>query len=84
MKILTFTFFQAIYLIATNGKPDFPSRETLSVAFRDFIDSALEVSVDDRFSADQLLSHHFLKCAKPLASLYHLIIAAKKSIAASS
>ncbi|VDN52440.1 unnamed protein product [Dracunculus medinensis] len=75
---------RAIYLIATNGKPDFPSRETLSVAFRDFIDSALEVSVDDRFSADQLLSHHFLKCAKPLASLYHLIIAAKKSIAASS
>uniref|UniRef100_A0A915CFI9 non-specific serine/threonine protein kinase n=1 Tax=Parascaris univalens TaxID=6257 RepID=A0A915CFI9_PARUN len=75
---------RAIYLIATNGKPDFPSRETLSAAFRDFIDSALEVCVEQRFSASQLLTHHFLKCAKPLASLYHLIVAAKKSIAASS
>ncbi|OZC08550.1 kinase domain protein [Onchocerca flexuosa] len=75
---------RAIYLIATNGKPDFPSRETLSPAFRDFIDCALEVSVDERYSASQLLTHHFLKCAKPLATLYHLIIAAKKSIAAST
>ncbi|KAK0405908.1 hypothetical protein QR680_018257 [Steinernema hermaphroditum] len=75
---------RAIYLIATNGKPDFPSRERLSPAFRDFIDAALEVSVDERFSASELLSHHFLKCAKPLASLYHLIVAAKKSIAAQS
>ncbi|VDK47819.1 unnamed protein product [Anisakis simplex] len=75
---------RAIYLIATNGKPDFPSREALSPTFRDFIDCALEVSVEERYSASQLLTHHFLKCAKPLASLYHLIIAAKKSIAASS
>ncbi|VIO89215.1 Uncharacterized protein BM_BM14722 [Brugia malayi] len=75
---------RAIYLIATNGKPDFPSRETLSPSFRDFIDCALEVSVDERYSANQLLTHHFLKCAKPLATLYHLIIAAKKSIAAST
>ncbi|VDN01192.1 unnamed protein product [Thelazia callipaeda] len=75
---------RAIYLIATNGKPDFPSRETLSPSFRDFIDCALDVSVDDRYSASQLLTHHFLKCAKPLATLYHLIIAAKKSIAASA
>uniref|UniRef100_A0AAF5PLE1 non-specific serine/threonine protein kinase n=2 Tax=Wuchereria bancrofti TaxID=6293 RepID=A0AAF5PLE1_WUCBA len=74
---------RAIYLIATNGKPDFPSRETLSPSFRDFIDCALEVSVDERYSASQLLTHHFLKCAKPLATLHHLIIAAKKSIAAS-
>ncbi|TKR81902.1 hypothetical protein L596_015699 [Steinernema carpocapsae] len=70
---------RAIYLIATNGKPDFPSREKLSPAFRDFIDAALEVSVDERFSASELLSHHFLKCAKPLASLYHLIVAASQS-----
>uniref|UniRef100_A0A1I7YP38 non-specific serine/threonine protein kinase n=1 Tax=Steinernema glaseri TaxID=37863 RepID=A0A1I7YP38_9BILA len=75
---------RAIYLIATNGKPDFPSRERLSPAFRDFIDAALEVCVDERFSASELLSHHFLKCAKPLASLYHLIVAAKKSIASQS
>jgi len=73
---------RAIYLIATNGKPDFPSREQLSPQFQDFIDAALEVSVDTRWSASELLRHQFLKCAKPLASLYYLIVAAKKSLAA--
>ncbi|VDL76557.1 unnamed protein product [Nippostrongylus brasiliensis] len=75
---------RAIYLIATNGKPDFPGREQLSSSFKDFIDCALEVVVDNRWSASQLLTHPFLRCAKPLASLYYLIVAAKKSIAASS
>ncbi|KAL6722922.1 hypothetical protein Aduo_017990 [Ancylostoma duodenale] len=75
---------RAIYLIATNGKPDFPGRDQLSASFKDFIDCALEVVVDNRWSASQLLTHPFLRCAKPLASLYYLIVAAKKSIAASS
>uniref|UniRef100_A0A915E9F3 non-specific serine/threonine protein kinase n=1 Tax=Ditylenchus dipsaci TaxID=166011 RepID=A0A915E9F3_9BILA len=56
---------RAIYLIATNGRPDFPSRDQISPAFRDFIDAALEVDVEDRFSARELLHHNFLKCAKP-------------------
>ncbi|GMT32358.1 hypothetical protein PFISCL1PPCAC_23655 [Pristionchus fissidentatus] len=73
---------RAIYLIATNGKPDFSGRESLSPAFKEFIDYCLEVSVDNRWSASQLLSHPFLRCAKPLASLYYLIVAAKKAIAA--
>ncbi|CAI4228725.1 unnamed protein product [Auanema sp. JU1783] len=75
---------RAIYLIATNGKPDFPSRDKLSPTFQDFIDCALEVTVDQRWSSSQLLTHPFLRCAKPLASLYYLIVATKKSIAASS
>ena len=73
---------RAIYLIATNGRPDFPMREQLSPTFQDFIDSCLEVDVERRWSSHHLLSHSFLKSARPLASLYHLIIAAKKSIAA--
>ncbi|CAB3400381.1 unnamed protein product [Caenorhabditis bovis] len=72
---------RAIYLIATNGKPDFPGRDTLTPMFKDFIDSALEVCVDNRWSASQLLTHPFLRCAKPLATLYYLIVAAKRSIA---
>jgi serine/threonine protein kinase len=46
---------QAIYLIATNGKPDFPSREQLTPQFQDFIDASLEVSIDNRWSASELL-----------------------------
>ncbi|KRX90112.1 Serine/threonine-protein kinase pak-1, partial [Trichinella pseudospiralis] len=72
---------RAIYLIATNGKPDFQSREQLSPEFQEFIDFCLEVEVDKRWSSSALLRHRFLKCAKPLASLYHLIVAAKQSIA---
>ncbi|CAI2357184.1 unnamed protein product [Caenorhabditis sp. 36 PRJEB53466] len=75
---------RAIYLIATNGKPDFPGRETMTPMFKTFVDSALEVQVENRWSASQLLTHPFLRCAKPLASLYYLIVAAKKSIAESS
>jgi serine/threonine protein kinase len=29
--------------IATNGRPDFPSRDQISPLFRDFIDASLEV-----------------------------------------
>ncbi|EFO82503.1 CRE-PAK-1 protein [Caenorhabditis remanei] len=75
---------RAIYLIATNGKPDFPGRESMTPTFKNFVDSALEVQVENRWSASQLLTHPFLRCAKPLASLYYLIVAAKKSIAESN
>uniref|UniRef100_A0A914Y858 non-specific serine/threonine protein kinase n=2 Tax=Panagrolaimus TaxID=55784 RepID=A0A914Y858_9BILA len=71
---------RAIYLIATNGRPDFPSRESISPLFRSFIDAALEVDVDKRFSSKEMLRHPFLKCARPLNGLRHLIEAAKRSI----
>uniref|UniRef100_A0A914L8E9 non-specific serine/threonine protein kinase n=1 Tax=Meloidogyne incognita TaxID=6306 RepID=A0A914L8E9_MELIC len=72
---------KAIYLIAANGRPDFPSREQISPLFRDFIDASLEVDVNSRLSAKELLRHNFLKCAKPLNGLHYLIEAAKRSIA---
>ncbi|CAD5231236.1 unnamed protein product [Bursaphelenchus xylophilus] len=72
---------RAIYLIATNGRPDFPGRDRISPTFRDFIDAALEVDVNRRYSAAELLKHPFLRCAKPLNGLYYLIEAARRAIA---
>ncbi|XP_066159176.1 serine/threonine-protein kinase Pak [Euwallacea fornicatus] len=68
---------RALYLIATNGKPDIKEKEKLSAAFQDFLDQCLAVEVDKRSSAKDLLKHPFLKLARPLASLTPLILAAK-------
>lgn len=71
--------FQALYLIATNGKPEIKEKEKLSQIFQDFLDECLEVDVDKRSSACELLKHPFLKLARPLASLTPLIMAAKEA-----
>ncbi|KAJ8939941.1 hypothetical protein NQ318_007869 [Aromia moschata] len=68
---------RALYLIATNGKPEIKEKEKLSPAFQDFLDNCLAVEVDKRSSARDLLKHPFLKLARPLASLTPLILAAK-------
>ncbi|CAF4543948.1 unnamed protein product [Rotaria socialis] len=70
---------RALYLIATNGKPEIVGREKLSPLFEDFLDQCLEVDVDKRSTASQLLQHPFLKMAKPLQSLVPLINAARES-----
>jgi serine/threonine protein kinase len=66
-------------LIATNGKPEIKDREKLSVEFQDFLDACLEVDVDVRQTASELLRHRFLQIAKPLTSLTPLILAAKEA-----
>jgi len=71
---------RALYLIATNGKPEIVGREKLSPLFEDFLDQCLEVDVDKRANASQLLQHPFLKMSKPLLSLVPLINAARESI----
>ncbi|XP_011505394.1 PREDICTED: serine/threonine-protein kinase PAK 1 isoform X2 [Ceratosolen solmsi marchali] len=68
---------KALYLIATNGKPDIKEKDKLSSIFQDFLDQCLEVEVEKRSAASDLLKHQFLKLARPLASLTPLIIAAK-------
>ncbi|XP_026468041.1 serine/threonine-protein kinase PAK 3-like [Ctenocephalides felis] len=70
---------KALYLIATNGKPEIKEKEKLSLVFRDFLDQCLEVEVERRATALELLKHPFLKLARPLASLTPLIMAAKEA-----
>ncbi|XP_058118108.1 serine/threonine-protein kinase Pak isoform X1 [Anopheles coustani] len=70
---------RALYLIATHGKPEIKEKEKLSTVFQDFLDKCLEVDVDQRSTAYELLKHPFLKLARPLASLTPLIMAAKEA-----
>lgn len=46
---------KALYLIATNGKPEIKEKDKLTAAFQDFLDQCLEVEVDRRASAMDLL-----------------------------
>ncbi|XP_053679571.1 serine/threonine-protein kinase Pak [Anopheles nili] len=70
---------RALYLIATHGKPEIKEKLKLSTVFQDFLDQCLEVDVDQRATAYELLRHPFLKLARPLASLTPLIMAAKEA-----
>ncbi|KAM0786325.1 hypothetical protein ACM66B_001799 [Microbotryomycetes sp. NB124-2] len=68
---------RALYLIATNGSPTINNPEQLSEVFRDFLAQCLEVDVDKRPTAAQLLNHMFFKKAQPLKTLTPLIQAAR-------
>ena len=70
---------RALYLIATNGKPEIKERDKLSPIFQDFLDKTLETNVEKRPTAAELLRHPFLKLARPLVSLNPLILAAKEA-----
>ncbi|XP_073404731.1 serine/threonine-protein kinase PAK 1 [Dendrobates tinctorius] len=70
---------RALYLIATNGTPELQEPEKLSDTFKDFLNKCLEMDVEQRGSAGDLLQHSFLKTAEPLSSLTHLIIASKEA-----
>ncbi|CAH8824884.1 unnamed protein product [Trichobilharzia szidati] len=70
---------RALYLIATNGKPEIKERDRLSSTFLNFLDRCLEVDVEQRATAIELLQHPFIcRCAKPLSSLVPLINLARE------
>eukprot|EP00055_Hartaetosiga_balthica_P008207 m.29729 g.29729 ORF g.29729 m.29729 type:complete len:476 (-) comp6177_c0_seq1:215-1642(-) len=75
---------RALYLIATNGTPELQNPDQMSDLFKDFLSQCLEMSVDKRATATELLQHDFLKRAAPLPTLVPLIKAAKQAIAENS
>ncbi|XP_076357394.1 serine/threonine-protein kinase PAK 1-like [Tachypleus tridentatus] len=72
------TPLKALYLITTNGKPDIKNEDKLSSELQDFLHRCLEVDVEKRASADELLEHPFLSKAESLSTITPLIKAAKK------
>ena len=71
---------RALFLIATHGRPEISSWDELSPDFQDFLDKSLQVEVEDRANATELLDHPFLKKASNLKSLAPLIQAAKREL----
>ena len=74
------TPLRALYLIATNGKPEIKNKSKLSKPLQEFLDACLEVDVEKRASAAELLQHSFLKKAENLVTLRQNIIAARDAL----
>ena len=55
LLILVFSSLQALYLIATNGTPEMQNPEKLSDSIKDFLSRCLEMQVDKRADAAELL-----------------------------
>lgn len=72
------TPIRALYLIASNGKPAVKEGNRLSENFHNFLDRCLQVDVDRRATAVELLQHPFLEKTEALTTLIPLIKAAKK------
>ena len=75
------TPLRALFLIASNGKPEVKDKKSLSQDLSSFLDECLEVDVDKRASASDLLHHPFLKHADDLKSLQQNILAAREAVA---
>ncbi|XP_064032441.1 serine/threonine-protein kinase PAK 3-like [Pogoniulus pusillus] len=66
-------------LLAAGETPKLQNPEELSAALLSFLQYCLEVDVDRRWSARDLLQHPFVTAAGPVSSLIPLITAAKEA-----
>jgi len=73
------TPLRALFLIASNGKPEVKNKHQLSQDLLEFLDKCLEVDADKRASASDLLQHAFLKHVDDLRSLQQNILAAREA-----
>ncbi len=71
---------RALFLIASHGRPEIASWDSMSENFQDFLDRSLQVDVDRRAAAEELLTHPFLAGALELKTLGPLIKAAKREL----
>lgn len=74
------TPLRALYLIATNGKPDVKPTTKLSKDLQTFLNRCLEVDVEKRATAQELLQHPFLQKKPDLSSLKDNIVAAREAL----
>lgn len=73
------TPLRALYLIASNGKPEIKNKNKLGPDIVSFLDRCLEVDVEKRATAAELLDHPFLKRAENLESLKQNVLAAREA-----
>ncbi|XP_063997821.1 serine/threonine-protein kinase PAK 3-like [Pogoniulus pusillus] len=66
-------------LIATKGTPELQNPGQLSAELLDFLQHCLEVDVQRRWSAKELLEHPFVTTAGPVSCLVPLMAAAKEA-----
>jgi serine/threonine protein kinase len=71
------TPLRALYLIASNGKPDVKDPSRVSASLTNFLSLCLEVEVELRPDASVLLEHEFVGQLVDLASLKINIQAAR-------
>ena len=73
------TPIRALYLIASNGRPEVKDPLKLSPELANFLNRCLEVDVEQRASAADLLQDPFLRKARDLATLRQNILAAREA-----
>lgn len=69
---------RALYSIAAKKLPEIKTLEKLSRSFRGFLSRCMEVEIENRATAQELLDHPFLSDCAELRSLSPLVRAARR------